>query len=354
MAASSIKRAGWSWLGVLGVILVLCAVFACVVGPVDIEVREVVAIFLHKLGLNWSEATPSPMEEAVVWNLRMPRVCLAILAGLALSQAGAALQGLFRNPLADPSLIGVSTGGALGAVFAIVLGGLFVSPTSYWYSLFLPICAMVGSTGITFLIYHISRIGGRTHVTTMLLAGIAINALGAAVIGFIVTRFASDDQLRNFTFWSLGSFSGADWRTSGLVALIVLPGAFLMLRESRALNAFLLGEAEAFQLGIDVQRTKRRIIVLSALMVGATVAACGTIGFVGLMVPHLIRLAFGPDHRFLIPAAALLGGILLLLADMAARTLVAPAELQIGILTALVGGPFFLGLLLANRNKLAL
>lgn len=354
MLMPSGERSNWLWLGILGGILILCGLLACIVGPVDIGVRQVLTIFLRKLGLLWSGAEYSLMEEAVVWNLRLPRVCLAVLAGLALSQAGAALQGLFRNPLADPGLIGVSTGGALGAVLAIVLGGLFISPTSHWHALLLPACAMAGSTGTTFLIYHLSRIGGRTHVTTMLLAGIAINALGAAIIGFIVTRFASDDQLRNFTFWSLGSFSGADWRTSGLVALVVLPGAFLMLRESRALNAFLLGEAEAFQLGIDVQHTKRRIIILAALMVGATVAACGTIGFVGLIVPHLIRLAFGPDHRFLIPASALLGGILLLLADIAARTLVAPAELQIGILTALVGGPFFLGLLLANRNKLAL
>ncbi len=218
----------------------------------------------------------------------------------------------------------------------------------------LPICAMVGGVVATFLIYRLSSIGGRTHIATMLLTGIAVNAISAALIGFIVTRFADDAQIRSITFWTLGSLAGANWHSAILATVLTVLGGVWVLSQWRALNAFLLGEAEAFQLGISVQLVKRGLIFVTAAMVGVTVAACGIIGFVGLVVPHMIRLSLGPDHRWLLPGSAILGGAVMVGADLGARTLVAPAELQIGILTALIGGPFFLGLLLSAKRKLSI
>ncbi len=293
------------------------------------------------------------LPEIVVREIRLPRVLTALLVGAALTLSGALLQGLFRNPLADPALIGVSSGAAMGGVLAIVGLPLLAAHLEWTEGLgvfALPLCAMGGAVGLTFLIYQISLVRGRTHVPAMLLTGIAVNAIGGSFVGLMLTVFATDAQLRSVTFWTLGSLAGANWTTVGILTLFVLPGIVIALRQDRWLNAFLLGEAEASHLGVSVQRVKRTVIVVSALMVGVTVAFCGIIGFVGLVVPHMIRTVFGPDHRLLLPAGALFGGFVLLIADLFARTIVAPAELQIGILTALLGGPFFLGLLLRARR----
>ncbi len=293
------------------------------------------------------------LGEAVIREIRLPRLVTGLLVGAALTLAGSLLQGLFRNPLADPALIGVSSGGAMGGVTAIVAVPLLwpsVDPNSGAGTFILPICAMAGAVGLTFLIYRVSLVRGRTHVPAMLLTGIAVNAIGGAFVGLMLTVFATDAQLRSVTFWTLGSLAGANWTTTGLLAVFVLPCLAVSLRQGRALNAFLLGEAEAIHLGILVQRVKRVVIVISALMVGATVAFCGIIGFVGLVVPHIIRTLFGPDHGLLLPTGMLFGALVLVAADLAARTVAAPAELQIGILTALLGGPFFLGLLLRSRR----
>jgi iron complex transport system permease protein len=279
-------------------------------------------------------------------------VALGLLAGAALGMAGAALQGLFRNPLADPALIGVSGGAALGAVLVFVLGGSALGGLNNLAGAFaLPVAAMAGGGAVTFLVYHLAKVQGRTQVALMLLTGLALNALAGAAIGLLV-YLATDEQLRAFMFWSLGSLNRAAWTQIGAAAAFIVPALLLLPRLARPLNALALGEAEAHHLGVPVQRLKRRLIFLTAMMVGASVAVGGTIGFVGLVAPHLARLALGPDHRLLLPASALVGAALLLVADIAARFGTAGfEELPIGVVTALAGAPVFLAMLLRARRK---
>jgi len=315
-----------------------------------VRAPQVLQVLAHKIGV--ARAEPASDVEKTVLDYRLPRVALAILAGAALAMAGAALQGLFRNPLADPALIGVSGGAALGAVAVIVLGGGALGGLIHPFGAFaLPVAAMAGGVLVTFLIYHLSKVEGRTHVALMLLTGLALNALVGAGIGLMI-YLATDEQLRTWIFWSLGSLNKADWPQIGVAALFIIPALLALPWFARPLNALLLGESEAHHLGVPVQQVKRWVILLSAAMVGAAVAACGTIGFVGLIAPHLVRLAFGPDHRLLLPASALLGAALLLAADLATRTRSAGfEELPIGVVTALVGAPVFLALLWRARRK---
>jgi len=317
-----------------------------------VRAPEVWQVLAHSVGL--SHASVDPITEQVVLDLRLPRVVLGLLAGAALAMAGAALQGLFRNPLADPALIGVSSGAALGAVIVMVLGGAALGLTKNFFGAFaLPVAAMAGGVAVTFLVYHLAKIAGRTQVALMLLTGLALNALAGAAIGLLVYR-ATDEQLRGFIFWSLGSLNhpGVGWPQIGAASVFIIPSLALLPTLARPLNAFALGEAEAHHLGVPVQQVKRRLIFLSAMMVGASVAVCGTIGFIGLVAPHLVRLRWGPDHRLLLPASALLGAALLLCADLAARFGAAGGEeLPIGVVTALVGAPVFLALLGRARIK---
>jgi len=315
-----------------------------------VRAPEVLQVLAHKLGLVHGEMDPS--VEKTVFEYRLPRVALAILAGAALAMAGAALQGLFRNPLADPALIGVSSGASLGAVVIIVLGGGVLGGMVHALGAFaLSVAAMTGGVLVTFLIYKLSKVEGRTHVALMLLTGLALNALAGAGIGMAIYR-SSDEQLRTWTYWSLGSLGKSAWPQIGAASLFIIPGLLALPWFARPLNALLLGEAEAHHLGVRVQQVKRWVILLSAAMVGAAVSVCGTIGFVGLVAPHLVRLVCGPDHRLLLPASALLGAALLLAADLAARNGgMGVEELPIGVVTALVGAPVFLTLLLRARNK---
>lgn len=336
-------------LGLLSVALIFCLILSIGWGAIAIAPLDVAAIFLDAVGIS-TGLEIEPRDQSVVVAIRLPRALLGLAVGAGLAIAGAAMQGLFRNPLADPGLIGVSTGAALGAVAVIVLGSVLVGgldPTIRHFAL--PLAAFLGGLLVTLIVQRIATRDGVIDIATMLLAGIAINALAGAMLG-IFTFISNDQQLRELTFWMMGSLAAITW-TSLLpaISLILLP-ALLLLRFSRALNAMLLGEAEAHYLGFDVDRTKRSIIILTALITGAGVAVSGVIGFVGLVTPHLVRLAIGPDHRYLLPASALLGGCLLLLADMAARTVVLPAELPIGIVTACFGGPFFLWLLARRRG----
>lgn len=289
-------------------------------------------------------------EALVVMNIRLPRLLLGLLVGAALGVSGAMMQGLFRNPLADPGLVGVSAGAGLAAAVMIVLGERYIAPYAGGSTfLLLPVGAFVGGLATTLALYGIATREGRTSVATMLLAGIALGALAGAFTGILA--YASDDrQLRDLTFWSLGSLGGATWAKLAVVAPIILPILIATPMLARGLNALVLGEAEAYHLGIGVQRLKAMIILLVAGAVGASVAVAGVIGFVGIVVPHLLRLVIGPDHRLLLPLCAVLGGALLAGADILARTIVAPSELPIGIVTAAVGAPFFLWLLL-HRNK---
>ncbi|MGF1505892.1 MAG: FecCD family ABC transporter permease [Anaerolineae bacterium] len=338
------------WLPLLAGLLLLIVLLAVGTGAVSIRPLQVVSILLSEVGIE-AGVPFEARQQTVLMVIRLPRVVLGILIGASLAMAGAAIQGLFRNPLADPGLIGISSGAALFAALTIVLGSTVLSGVvSLLGDWALPIAAFAGGVTATIVIYRLATIGGRTDVATMLLAGLAINALAGAGVGLMVFT-ATDDQLRDITFWSLGSLGRASWESIGvllpliLVALVPLP--FL----GRALNAFLLGEAEAGHLGVPVEQVKTLVVLLVALAVGAGVAAAGSIGFVGLVVPHLVRLALGPDHRLLLPGSALLGASLLVGADLLARTIAVPAEVPIGIVTALVGGPFFLWLLMRSRVR---
>lgn len=333
-------------LAALGGLLVASVLLSVGTGAVAIAPLEVAAILLAQLGIELNVEV-TPRQEAVLLAIRLPRVLLGVLVGASLAVAGAAMQGLFRNPLADPGLLGVSSGAALAAVAVIVIGGPLIASFGVWV---LPAAAFVGSLLATLVVYTLATAGGRTAVATMLLAGIAINALAGSGTGLFVFM-ADDAQLRDITFWSLGSLGGVTWRTLLAAAPFMLAAMLLLPRFARALNAFLLGESEAKHLGVSVETVKLAIVFVTACAVGAAVSVSGIIGFVGLVVPHLIRLMIGPDHRTLLPGTVLLGASLLLLADLLARTVVAPAELPIGIVTSLVGGPFFLWLLLRFRRR---
>lgn len=321
------------------------------IGAVPISPPQVMAILLEKVtGQPILDAPYETRQAAVLLTIRLPRVLLGVLVGAGLAVSGAAIQGLFRNPLAAPGLIGISSGATLAAVMVIVLGATVLEGLSQVLGRFtLPVAAFLGGVITTWLIYKLSHQGGTTQVATMLLAGVAINALSGAVTG-ILTFMATDEQLRSITFWSLGSLGGASWQALSAAAPLILIPLLAIPFLAQPLNALLLGEAEAGHLGIHVERVKRWLVLWVALAVGASVAVSGAIGFIGLVVPHLLRLTVGPDHRLVLPGSALLGAALLLAADLLARTIVVPAELPIGIVTSLMGGPFFLWLLLRNRS----
>ncbi|MGC4024671.1 MAG: iron ABC transporter permease [Mesorhizobium sp.] len=293
-------------------------------------------------------------DRIIIYDIRLPRLLLGVLVGAALAVSGAVMQGLFRNPLADPGLVGVSSGASLGAVSMIVLGPtLLGSFNEALGSLALPIMAFVGGLVTTFILYQVATRQGRTSVATMLLAGIALAALAMAVTGILIFM-ADDRQLRDLTFWSLGSLAGATWSKIYAVAPIIIAALAVSPFLARGLNALALGEPTAHHMGVPVQRLKYAAILSVSAAVGASVAVSGGIGFVGIVVAHMLRLVIGPDNRYLLPASALLGASLLLLADAVSRTIVAPAELPIGIVTALAGAPFFLWILLRKRGVLDL
>lgn len=327
-------------LAALGAALLVLALAAAASGAVSIPLARLPALLFG----DGSAATAASGDETlwrnVLFEVRLPRVAFAIVVGAGLAISGAAMQALFRNPLAEPGLIGVSLGGALGAVAAIVLGapgGLAgIAPAAF-----------VGSLLATALAYQFGS--RRQGVANVLLAGIAINAICASAIGAFTWQ-ASDAQLRNLTFWNMGSLAGANWTMLGWLTPWVALLSFALLRDWRAMNALLLGEREAQHLGFALRPLRRRLIVLVALLVGPLVVVTGTIGFVGLVIPHLIRLTLGADHRWLLPASLLAGAIGLTLADWVARIAVMPAELPIGIVTSLVGGPFLLWLLMRRQS----
>ena len=308
-------------------------------------------VVLDALGLSGRTGPPTA-EHLVFMSIRLPRLLLGVAAGAALGLSGALMQGLFRNPLADPGLIGVSSGAALAAGITIVLGSVwFPDLPRTLGSWTLVLTAFLGSLLVTLLVYALSQQGGATRVGLMLLAGIAINALAGAGLGYL-TFLASDEQLRSIQFWLLGSLGGARWSAVGLVSAIVTVAVFAGLKLAAPLNAIALGEAQAALLGVRVERVKAFAVVVTALAVGAVTATTGMIGFVGLMAPHCVRLVAGPDHRVVLPGSALLGAALVLAADAVARTAVQPAELPLGVLTSFVGVPFFLLLLRHFRSRL--
>lgn len=331
----------------LAVLFFVVAAVSLASGPFGMPVEQVVAILV---GAFSGKPVGDVTERIVLFDIRLPRLLFGALVGAALAQAGAMLQGLFRNPLADPGLVGVSSGAALGAVLVIVLGGGLLAPLGTFLPLgTLPIAAFLGGFVTTLLLYAIARRQGRVSVATMLLAGIAIGAFAGAATALLVYR-ASDAALRELTFWTMGSLSGASWAKLAFAAPPILAVLVLAPFLARGLDALVLGEAEARHLGVDAERLKTLVILAVALAVGVSVAFAGVIGFVGIVVPHVLRLAIGPEHRALLPASALFGASLLLAADTASRLVVAPAELPIGIITALIGAPIFVAILLRRRG----
>ncbi len=332
----------------LGVMLAVATALSLALGPVSISVQDLAKVLARNLGFAVTSTPALEQAQLIVSQIRLPRALLGLTVGAVLALSGVAMQGLFRNPLADPGLIGVSSGAALGAAVAIVGGAMLGGMPAAWSPYILSVCAFAGGLTVTALVYRLGRRDGQTHVATMLLAGIALAALAGAAIG-LFTYLADDATLRSLIFWNLGSLNGASYARLWPLLLITLAVAVWLPRRAKALNALLLGESEARHLGFAVEKLKRELVFCTALGVGAAVAAAGMIGFIGLVVPHILRLAVGPDHRILLPASALAGASLLLFADLAARLMLAPAELPIGIVTALIGAPFFLYLLLRSR-----
>jgi iron complex transport system permease protein len=328
------------------IVLLVSMILSAMMGAVHVPPREVVAIVFNHLGSYLGihiDAAYTQQQDAVVWSIRLPRILLGVLVGAALAVSGAALQGMFRNPLADPGLIGVSNGAALGAVLAL---GLSIETIGRWTT---PVFAFAGGVLFALLGYALARQNGRTEVVTLILAGIALNTFAGAGTA-LVTFVANDSQLRAIIFWSMGSLGGATWDSVVACVPFVIAGLVASFWWRKPLNLMTLGEREARHLGVETERVRFLVIVFTALMTGATVAVSGVVGFVGLIVPHVIRLISGPNHRVLLPASALGGAILVVLADLVARTIVSPLELPLGVLTAFIGGPFLLILMLKTRR----
>lgn len=292
----------------------------------------------------------------VLIELRLPRIALGLLVGAGFGAAGSAMQALLRNPLADPGLIGVSSGAALGAAAMTVIGAQLlaaVPAAPAGIAVLTPLAAFVGALVVAMLVYRLAAANGRIVLPLLLLAGVGANALAAAVIG-LLSYIASDTQLRSLTFWNLGSLADANWGTLSVIAIPVALGIAMIAAHTRALNALQLGEAEARHLGVPVRRVKHCVLLATTLSIGALVSCTGQIGFIGLVAPHCIRLLFGPDQRILLPGSILLGALLVVSADVAARTVAAPTEIPLGVLTAILGAPFFMLLILRSHRQLGI
>jgi len=330
--------------------LLLVMVIAVGTGAMHMSPLQVVAILLKGIGIQLPVSYTAQLP-AVLWMIRLPRVVLAVLIGAGLGIAGAALQGLFRNPLADPALIGISAGASLTAAMLIVLHMYipFITGNGIFQSYVQHCITFLGAMLTVLLVFRMSVYGGRAVVAVMLLSGIAINALCGAFTG-LMTYVADNEQLRSITFWTLGSLGGASWKTVSAVLPFVLVPVIMLPRMAPALNVFALGEQEAMHSGVQVNRLKTQLVIYATMAVAAGVAVAGIIGFIGLVVPHIIRQFTGPDHRILIPGAALAGAVLLTVADLLCRTIIAPAELPVGIITVITGAPFFIWLILKEKR----
>jgi iron complex transport system permease protein len=338
------KRRAALVIGVLIVALFAALVIGAGVGPVRIAPSHSLGVLLHRLGLGTPLAF-SPVEQRIIERLRLPRLLLAGTVGAGLAVIGGVLQGLFRNPLADAGITGVSNGGALGAVLAITTG---VAAAGLWT---LPILAFVVALGTALLVYALAVSRGRVQLAMLLLAGVTVSAFMGACTAAALTFTRDPFLLREVVFWLMGGFANRGWPHAGLAAVLVLPGIALCWCFSRDLNVMLAGEEEAMSLGVDVPRVRLLLLAVVALVTAACVAVSGPIGFVGLIIPNVVRVALGPDHRVLLPVSALGGALFLVIADTLARTVLQPQEIPVGIITAFVGAPFFLALLSARRRQ---
>ncbi|MCI1028769.1 FecCD family ABC transporter permease [Pantoea dispersa] len=330
-----INRLMMRWLMLMSISMLVCMLLAANLGAMPLSLRTL-----------W-QAPLSDLAWQIWLTIRLPRVLLAVLTGMALAVSGAVMQGLFRNPLADPGLLGISSGAGLAVALSVVLPVSLPPLLALW----LPsLAAFAGSLVVTLLIFSFSRLA-QGQLARLLLVGIAINALCGAAVG-VLSWLSNDQQLRQLSLWGMGSLTGAQWPSLLVCALMIVPALLLVQTRARRLNLLQLGEEDAHYMGVDVKRTQRQLLVLSALLVGTAVAVSGIIGFVGLVVPHVMRFCLGSDHRWLLPGAALAGAILLLLADTLARTVVIPAEMPVGLLTSLLGGPWFLWQILRQQRGL--
>jgi iron complex transport system permease protein len=322
------------------VLLVVMAAAACL-GSVNVPFGHTLGIIVSKLlfFLDFSNHSWTDAQSVIIFEVRLPRITMAALCGAALAMAGATYQGLFRNPLADPYLIGVSQGAAFGAVLAISLSASW-NAFSVWI---VPIFAFSGALLVTFLVYRISKTGNVLPTATLILAGIALGAFFSAGSSYIIS--VSHSKIGSMVLWLMGSFNNAMWAEVRVIFPIVLAGLLILVLFGRSLNSMQLGDDQAKQLGLSVERDKKILLAVSTIMVAAAVSFVGTIGFVGIIIPHAVRLLWGPDYRFLLPLSVLLGAIFMVATDIVARVLFAPAEIPIGVITAVCGAPFFLYLL---------
>lgn len=335
---------------VFAVLLVVSLVVSARVGAITISYEKIFAFIGKAMGMK-TTAPFTAIEEALFWKIRLPRVLLCALVGGTLSVSGALMQALFRNPIVEPGLVGTSAGASLGAAFVLVMGKSLAGAYADAIGPFmLPLFAFAGGFAATMAVYKLSTVFEKVNVNTMILAGIAINALCNGGTGFF-SYVARDPQARSITFWNLGTLAGADWPGVIMVGISSGIGLLIALRFSKALNALMLGEEEAGYLGINTNRLKMQVIVLNTFIIAIATSIVGVIGFLGLIVPHLLRILKSSDNRFLIIGSALVGGTLLNFADMVARVIVAPSEFPIGVLTAFIGAPFFLYMLIRNSRR---
>ncbi|MBO6185340.1 MAG: iron ABC transporter permease [Chryseobacterium sp.] len=330
------------------ILLVFIAVWSLSTGVYDFGDKSAFEV-LWKVIKGDSDLSLS--DKYIVWDVRAARIVMAIIIGSMLSVSGTSLQGLFRNPLATGDLIGLTAGATLMAAITIVLGGHFREylPEAVQFSL-VGIAAFIGSLLAMLLVYKISTSGGKTNVVMMLLSGVAISAIGFSITGFLI-YISKDEQLRDLTFWNMGSLAAATWTKNIILAVILIISYTILLPKGKALNAMMLGEKDAQHLGINVERLKKQIVIIVSLMVGSCVAFSGTIGFVGLIVPYILRLLFKSNYSFILPLSAIFGSVLLLTADTVSRSVVEPSELPIGILTAMMGAPIFIAILLKFKKS---
>lgn len=312
-------------------------------GAVDIPIRSVIPILFDHLGGETPDNV-AQVSDAVVWQIRSPRLVLGLLVGAGLGVSGALLQGVFRNPLAEPSIIGVSGGASVGAIACIITGANFFGSRT------ISVSAFLGALVTTLLVYMLSRSNGTTQTVTLVLIGIAVGLITQALSG-LMTSVADTDELRSIVFWSLGSLSGATWKTVGITAPLIVCGVVLAMTQATDLDLLALGDRQASDLGVNVDKVRAIVLCLSALLTGAAVAVAGIVGFVGLVVPHLLRLSSGPRHRSLLPLSILGGALLVTAADLLARLAAEPAELPLGVVTALLGGPYLVYLIRRNAGQ---
>jgi iron complex transport system permease protein len=338
------RLTGWPLLLLLGAALVAVTLVAAGSGQLHVPPAEVLGSFLHGIGIDLGPLPTHPQGDSALWAVRFPRVALAVVVGACLAVAGAMLQGVFGNPLAEPAVVGVSAGAAVGACSVIVLG------VSVFGNLTVAVAAFLGGLVTTLLVYALARAGGRTEVVTLVLTGIAVNAFAFGIIAFL-TYVASPQAREQIVFWQLGSLNGATGSAVAAAAPLAIAGLAIAAAVAGKLDLLALGEGPARHLGVNVERLRLVVVLAVALLVGAGVAFAGIVGFVGLVVPHVIRMVAGPAHRLLLAASALGGALVLVAADLLARTAVENADLPLGMLTSLVGGPFFFWLLRRTRSR---